>query len=215
MSGTIKTIKNPRRRKRIVEFTDKRHGEVIDRYYAFMESCEFEDELMAGMRELIKKDDAFFDPYIVVADLLDKSGNYEEAKEIVERGFEKALLSIVDKNGDWPEHMEWGWLENRHLMRIIEQYADYLHRDDKTEDALYVYRKLFRMNPNDNQGIRDKILAIRLGLKQDEWYQPFLVQEGPMAGEGLEGIPLMEWFDSNAKKFPDEFDWWFKETGNL
>lgn len=34
--------------------------------------------------------------------------------------------------------MEWAWLENRHLMRIIKQYADYLHRDENTEDALYI-----------------------------------------------------------------------------
>jgi len=95
---------------------------------------------------------------------------------------------------------------------ISGQYADYLEGDQKHDDALYIYRKLFRMNPNDNQGVRDKILAIRLGLGQDEWIQPFLVKEGPMAGEAMEVGPLLEWFNKNAKKFPDDFDWWFKET---
>lgn len=208
----IKEIKTPRKRKQIVEFMDERHDAVMDDYYEILETYESDSELIAEMKKLIGRDNTFFDPYIVVADLLDRQGKYKQAKKLIEEGVEKAIGLIVDKAGNWPKHMAWGWLENRHLMRIVEQYADYLERDEKHEDALYVYRKLFRMNPNDNQGVRDKILAIRLGLGPDEWYQPFLVKKGPLAGEAMEAIPVMEWFEENAKKFPDEFDWWFKEV---
>ena len=37
-----------------------------------------------------------------------------------------------------------------------------------------------------------------------------------MAGEAIDARATSEWFEENAKKFPEEFDWWYdalKELG--
>jgi len=63
-----------------------------------------------------------------------------------------------------------------------------------------------RANPEDNQGSRFNILAIRLGLDIEEWEKPFEVSiNGEVAG--LDATKLQNWFKENAQKFPEDFQW--------
>ncbi|PIZ81990.1 MAG: hypothetical protein COY02_00805, partial [Parcubacteria group bacterium CG_4_10_14_0_2_um_filter_41_6] len=96
------------------------------------------------------------------------------------------------------------------LMRAIDRYAYLLWEDGQTEDALEIFRHLLRANPGDNQGARHSILAILMGMGAD-WEDMFMITTGPAAGMGLDARQLGDWFDTNAKKFPDEFDWLFAE----
>lgn len=47
---------------------------------------------------------------------------------------------------------------------------------------------------------------MRLGLGVEEWQKPFEVKE---KGEivGLDAFKTSNWFEKNAKKFPEEFGW--------
>ena len=63
-----------------------------------------------------------------------------------------------------------------------------------------------KSNPNDNIGARQAILALRLGLRPD-YESQFALKETP---EYLDAFKLNSWFHENCKKFPEEFEWWFK-----
>lgn len=202
-------IKNPKRKKQIKKFVDKDH-EVMNRYYDFIDSDISENKLEKEMRKLIKEDRDFYDPYLVLFDILLYSNRSKEMTILLRNAYKRAVMRIVDYKGNWPKEMRWGFLQNRHLMRIIERYAILCWEVEEIDEALDIFRKLLRSNPGDNQGARHNILAIRMGLKAYKWQKPFEVKE---KGEvyGLDALKLSSWFNKNVKKFPEEFDWLFKE----
>ncbi|NQU77701.1 hypothetical protein HQ544_03315 [Candidatus Falkowbacteria bacterium] len=119
------------------------------------------------------------------------------------------MIKTVDKRGNWPESMPWGFLENRHLIRALVVFARELWEQERPDYALYLYRKLLKTNPNDNIGARYEILAIQLGLDPDYAEEMF---PASMPG-AVDAIKSDDWFQKNAKKFPEDFDWWFKAVG--
>lgn len=201
-------ITNKNRKKQIAEFIDK-DRKVMYQYYDITEDKLSDEQLISEMKKLIEIDKDFYDPYLVIADVLFWQGKESEAQKFYKDAYQRAVERIVDSKGRWPKSMCWGFLENRHLMRALEYYADVCWEENNTDEALDIYRRLLRLNPNDNQGARYNILAIRMRLAHDEWEKPFEVEED---GEviGLNAFKVSKWFDENAKKFPDEFEWFFQ-----
>lgn len=200
-------ITNPRRKKQIEDFIDKDH-KVIDRYYELLDADLPLVKLRKAMEKLIEIDPDFYDPYIVAADIFgERLNGVQKAKDLLKRGYERAVKRIVDNKGNYPKELIWGYLENRHLIRILDRYALECWLEGNTEEALDIYRKLLRSNPNDNIGARHSILEILLGLTphyQDEFA---VDDESPY----LDASKVSAWFDHNVKKFPGEFNRWFKE----
>ena len=196
---------NSAKKEQIKEFLDKDH-EVMGKYYDILDKEPAEKKLYEEMQKLIQKDPDFYDPYLIAADILKNKRKTKEARELLYTAYERALRRIVDKEGNFPKRLEWGWLENRHLIRAISAWADELWEQVKTEDALTIYKKLLHSNPNDNIGARYDILAIHLGLGID-YEEKFAVKCTPGY---LSVSELSEWFHKHCKKFPDEFGWWFK-----
>jgi len=153
----------------------------------------------------------FLAPYVKLSHSALANSDHEEAFSIASFAYALAVQRIADRNGDWPEMMQWAWFENRPLMRALHHYAWLLWKFSQPEHAAMIFRRILRMNPGDNQGIRYELLAIRLGLPNETWDEPFFVQDGPMAGHAWDGRKISDWFDSEAKKFPEEFDWMFAE----
>ncbi|MDD3486827.1 MAG: tetratricopeptide repeat protein [Candidatus Moranbacteria bacterium] len=202
-------ITNPKRKKRIEKFIDKDHR-VMNDYYELIESDISAKKLEKELKEMIEADPDFYDPYIALADLYFYNNKKDAGGKLLKIAYDRAVDRIVDSRGNWPELMEWGWLENRHLMRALEQFGVLLWETGKTKGALDIFRKILRMNPGDNQGMRHNILAIRLGMGVEEWQKPF---EAKHKGEvvGIDAGKVSNWFEKNAKNFPDEFDWLFEE----
>ena len=196
-------ITNPRRKKRIEEFLDKNHSVMSD-YYDILEAPTSDEKLKEVMKRSIEKDPDFYDAYLVLSELEEDP---DTSRALMKEAFERAVQRIADVNGDWPVSMIWGWLENRHLMRALERWALELWEEGNTDEALDIFRRLFHANPGDNQGVRHSILALCLGLGTD-WCAPFEIKDGPMAGEAIDLRATSDWFEENAKKFPEEFDWW-------
>ena len=186
-------------------FVDKNHA-VQGLYYDILDQKISDAELIKEMHKLIAQDKDFLDPYLVISELLITQGKEEEAVEILKKAYDRALMIIVDKNGQWPKEMPWGFLENRHILRTIEQQAFFYWTCGQIDEALNIFRKLLKMNPHDNQGIRYNILAIRMGLNFDKWQKSFeVIQDGQVVG--LDGLRVSKWFDKNAPKFEDDFKW--------
>jgi tetratricopeptide (TPR) repeat protein len=198
-------IINEKRKKQIDEFIDKDHA-VMEDYYEIVCSKVPDGQMLKKMCTLIKADPDFYDPYLMVSDLLFSKGKKKEAEVILQEAYERALLTIVDAKGRWPKQMAWGFLENRHVMRAIEQQALYYWETGKVDDALEIFRQLLRVNPHDNQGARYSILAIKMSLGFDEWEKPFEVErDGKVVG--LNAFKVGDWFRENAPKYEDDFRW--------
>ncbi|MBM2817645.1 MAG: hypothetical protein HW401_235, partial [Parcubacteria group bacterium] len=161
--------KNPNREKQINEFIDKER-KIMSNYYSALENNLRRGQMKNQMRKFIEKDSDFFDTYLALADFLYEDEEYFEADELLRTAFTRALKRIVDKDGNWPKVMPWGFLENRHLIRAIDRWAYKLWEDDHNEYALEIFRKLLKSNPNDNVGVRYEILAILLG-HGPEWQE--------------------------------------------
>ncbi len=194
-------ITNANRKKPIEEFIDENHA-VINEYSAIYDRDMSREETVTLMRKLIKKDPDFFDSYHTIIEALFEEDKIQEAITLLKEAYQRALTRIVDKKGRWPKRMEWGWRENRHLMRIIETYSIYCWQAGNTQEALTIFRNLLKVCPGDNLGARFNILAIHLGLSYSEWYTLFKVENSPV--QGLDGIKLYKWFQQHAKKFSDD-----------
>jgi len=155
------------------------------------------------LKQLIKQDPDYLDPYIMLYGIFQDKGYYFESLVILDSAYERALHFITDKKGNWPDVLEWGWLENRHIIRALLNKAFDFWTENQTLDALNLLRKLLRTNPVDNIGARDYILAIRMGMSF-EGFQESFDQNGFYDGD------IMDWFEENYKNFPDEFEWWVK-----
>lgn len=201
----METITNPHRQKQLEEFLDREHP-VMSRYYELLNRKISPKQLKGEMALLIKKDLDFYDPYLVLGDILTSEGKKKEANVFLAEAYERAVKRIVDKQGNFPKRLIWGWLDNRHLMRVIERWGLMLWEQGKAPEALIIFRKLLQSNPGDNQGVRFTILAISLGLNPD-YENRFSSKDMPGY---VDGFKISAWFDQYSKKFPDEFGWWFK-----
>ncbi len=192
-------MKKKQNKNKTREFIDKRRS-VLDKYYDLLEQDSYCDE---DVLALIKKDPDFYDTYLYLANIYrDEDKNEKKARKLEDAAFHRALACIKDKNGNWPDKLRWGFLENRHIIRALNAGADNLWKDNKTEKALDVYRKLFHSNPNDNIGARYAIIALRMGLAYDEYMRQVWPQPTVPADH------IDAWFRKNAPKFPEELEGW-------
>jgi len=193
-----------RRKSSKTEFLD-REREVMSDFYEFTERAERmrAPQIEKGLRALIKRDPDFLDSYLMLRDLLKTLDRNDEEAVLREEAYRRALGLITDKKGAWPQNMDWGWLENRHIIRALDEQATHYWQNGQHELALDILRKLLKSNPHDNIGARNSILALRLGLDFDSWDEPFRTPDGYLAAR-----PLFEWFERESKRFPEEFAVW-------
>jgi tetratricopeptide (TPR) repeat protein len=60
----------------------------------------------------------------------------------------------------------WMIHETRPFMRCMQAYADCLKNMGRFHDAVSVYEEMIRLNPNDNQGIRDQLLLYLIRINE-------------------------------------------------
>lgn len=201
----------PHRRKRILEFYDKYDPIIGDRWYELMERGIRTKEDAKEFQAIRDAAPEFLAPHVELSHAALEAGDRKEAFDIAMFAYMLALQRIADRNGDWPETIQWAWFENRPLMRALHHFAWMLWTYGQPDLAVMILRRILRMNPGDNQGVRYEILAIRLGLPIETWDQPFFAKRGPMAGVAWDAQKISDWFDREAKKFPEEYDRMFAE----
>lgn len=190
--------------KPVREFVDKDH-EVMDAYYDLCESYDGSSakRVKRELRKLIEQDPDFLDTSVMLFGILQDEGKLGEAEAVLNQAFQRAIRLITDRKGQWPDELRWGWLENRHIIRTIVNKAISLWGENKNDEALDLFRKILRTNPNDNPGVRYLILGIRMGMSYSEFDKHF--DRG-----GYWDSDIDAWFAQNHDKFPEEFDWWEK-----
>jgi len=187
------------------EYVDERH-KGSERFYYACEKYEGNPQALAKiMRKLIREDLDYFDPYLTLHGMYCGTERKKDAESILEEAYNRALKKITGEKGEWPETMEWIYLENRHIIRTILNKAISLWDKGENEEALDLLRKLLKTNPDENIGARNYILAIRTGMTHAGFENKF--DKG-----GCYDSTLYDWFDKNHKKYPDEFGWWTEAT---
>lgn len=184
-------------KKEIREFLEKPR-DVMNDYYNLLESDHDTDDMSA----LIKIDPDFYDTYLYIANDLRELGETEEAKVLENEAFARANARIENKDGNWPDQMSWGWIENRHIIRTLARGADNFWTDGELDKALDIYKKLLHSNLNDNIAARYAIVGLRMGLTYDE----YIKQVWPEATMPADHID--KWFKENAPKFAEDLEEW-------
>ena len=186
---------------KIVEFVDKDRN-VSMKYYGI---CELDrstkkdiNHVKKKLKDLMKEDPYFLDSYSDYYQILLHENDHIEARRLINSAYSKAMELILDKNKEWPDRLEWGWLENRHIIRAILNKAIDEWSSNNNEVALNLFRKLLITNPRDNAGVRFYILAILMNMSFDDYEKKF--NKG-----GYYDDSSWKWFDKNYKKFKDEF----------
>lgn len=169
----------------------------------------FDDEMV----ELTVEDKNYFDPYIQLLDSLNYLIDVIEDKEVVKDLIQKRFAYILDiynlicnlicdKDGNYPEKMDWYIQENRHIIRALDEIAKFCWKENYKDFALHLYRKLLKTNLEDNLGLRYNILALRFNLDFN-YLDEFSFTEGDFVG--IESDRLDDWFDQNKQTYFEEF----------
>ena len=186
------------------EFVDNKNHKIIEQYDKLTDKFEnakyIEDIDGIGyeLKKLIKIDPDYLDSYYLLYEIFSERSKKKEARRVFQEAYERALGIICDRHGRWPDILKWGWIQNRHIIRILHKYAIILWTENRTEESLDILRKLLKSNLNDNGGVRFDILGIRLGLSRKEYDRKF--DRGWYCDSSI-----FDWFDENYKKFAEEF----------
>ena len=186
------------------EYIDKDRFKVNELYWDFLESPQADDvkKSIKVLQSIIKKDENYFDPYITLHEYYLMDGNFKKAIETIEKGFQKAI-DLIDRDGEFPDKLPWGFVENRHIIRVIFNFAMFIWENSDKEIALEIFLNLLKSDYNDNVGARYSIVAILEGFNSQEEYEEQFESE-----MGLDYMKVEEWFYKSAVKHMDVIGWW-------
>jgi len=121
----------------------------------------------------------------------------------MQKGYERAMNLILNKNGRFPTSLPW-YIENRHIIRVMFNFAALLWLNNDTKNALDIFNRLLKTNPDDNIGARYVIVAILDGVKSIyDFEKMFDDGSGNWDWEAQE-----RWFWEVASKYKNEIGWW-------
>ncbi len=163
--------------------------EVIERYRYDIPS------LIRALRKLIEEDPYYLETYVVLAEILENEGHLKEAEELLLEAYTKALELIRDERGRLPDRLPWKEESNRHILKAILETGIMFWELGELEKALSILKELYKMNPDDEIGVRYYITAILEGLGFEEFEMTF-GKNGEYDRESLE-----RWFEEHREKF--------------
>ncbi len=111
-------------------------------------------------KRALKLDPDCVDALMVMVDLDARSPRamIEGLQKAVAAGERSLGAKFIDENAG---HF-WLLLETRPYMRALEALAECCRGEGINMDAINIYEKMLRLNPNDNQGARDPLLGLYL-----------------------------------------------------
>lgn len=187
-------------------FVDKERS-VAKAYYDMVEKDISLNELLDAMRKFIQQDKDFYEPYLTASDILFCQEENDQAAQLLVQAYLEAVSRISDEHGNWPDELEWEIKSNRHILRTLEEYGLFLWENDHIQEALELFGRMLCMNPDDQQGIRYNILAIKMNLGVYEWDEDFMIKDEHGCPIDLDDAKIEEWFEQHATQFPEEFKW--------
>lgn len=106
------------------------------------------------------------DAYVLLAE--EAARSVEEARDYYAKGVEAGELALGPERFAEYEGQFWGFLETRPYMRARAGLATTLLKFGDVDGAIGHFRDMLRLNPNDNQGIRDLLAGCLLRRGDDD-----------------------------------------------
>lgn len=185
------------------EFIDKDRFEISEAYYEFLESPDRDDYKKSEkiLLALIKKDPYFLDTYTSLHEYYLANNQGKKAFDIMLKAYDKAIFLVINKNGKFPDSLPWGFVENRHIIRAMFNFAAILWLNRDTKNAMPIFKTLLKSNPNDNIGARYMIIAILEKIKSLYHFEEKF---------GSDWQAQEEWFTKAAQKHKNIIGWWLE-----
>ncbi|MFQ5431230.1 MAG: tetratricopeptide repeat protein [Nitrospinota bacterium] len=114
------------------------------------------------------------DAYVLLAE--EEADSLEEAIDFYRQGVEAGERALGKEAFNEDAGHFWGVLETRPYMRARAGLAQGLWEAGYRDEAVEHYKDMLRLNPNDNQGIRDLLMPCLIKLGRDEDAQVLLKQ---------------------------------------
>jgi len=185
-------------------FVDADRFEITEQYWAFLESEVADDpqQSIAALKKIIKKDPDYYDPYISLYEYYMDVQDTKNAVDILQKGYERVMKRLAPHD-IFPEELLWGYMENRHIIRLLFNVATMYWAIGKTLNALSIFLQLLRSNPQDNIGARYAAVALLEGYRTYEHFEMEFEKDGT-----LDIVQLMTWFDAKVLKHQEFLGCW-------
>jgi hypothetical protein len=148
----------------IVEFTDKDRSKIQELFYDYLDAKQ-NNTLSANtyyIEYLISLDKHFFDPYVELHDIFLHKGEIRKSHKILSVGYQRLMKEVFIDN-KYPDSMEYLDIKNRHIFRLLSQYAQSLWLFDLKASALDILLILLKLDKRDALGSRYLIVGILEG----------------------------------------------------
>ncbi|MCH8204071.1 MAG: hypothetical protein IID09_02855 [Candidatus Hydrogenedentes bacterium] len=121
---------------------------------------------VALARKALKVSEDCADAYVFLAEEASKS--HDEMTDLYRKGVEAGERALGAEAFKEDIGHFWGLLETRPYMRARAGLAQCLWEAGDREEAVEHYWEMLRLNPNDNQGLRDLLMPYLIELGRDE-----------------------------------------------
>lgn len=139
--------------------------ETQDLVYQAWEETDWKRRV-ALARQALEIDPDCADAYVLLAE--ETALTTEAARDLYAQGVAAGERSLGKKFFEEEAGSFWGILETRPYMRARAGLAQCLRDLGEKEAAFAHYQEMLRLNPNDNQGIRDLLATCLLDLERDD-----------------------------------------------
>jgi tetratricopeptide (TPR) repeat protein len=106
------------------------------------------------------------DAYVLLAE--ETASSLTEALNLYRQGLEAGERALGKDVFEEDVGHFWGILETRPYMRARAGLAECLWASGKHDEAIQHYKDMLRLNPNDNQGLRDLLMPRLIAMGRDE-----------------------------------------------
>jgi Tfp pilus assembly protein PilF len=133
----------------VPESERKRAIDTLDQGLDLLEQAD-EEEAGRYFFKSIEIDPTYADGYNHLANIVWRKGDWKQAEGLYRKALGCAELEVKDiHQGGF-----WGILESRPYMRALHGLGLTLWRQGRLEDATSTFKRMLKLNPNDNQGAR-------------------------------------------------------------
>lgn len=129
---------------------------------------------------------------LAMTEVIEPTKELEELQAFLFQKWVEACQFIAAKDEIFGKKIEWGWMENRPLIRGLCHEANSLWMQGEIKEANKLFKNLYKANPSDNLGIRYSIKATDKGMSIDEFHSRFLQTDE--LSNGYKEKELLKWF---------------------
>lgn len=106
------------------------------------------------LKQVVQKCPMHIDAYNLFALISHDQGDLPGAISALRHGLDLTLETLPTDFFDDKTRLEWGFMENRPFLRAYCNLAMFLAQFKCYYESLVIFKRILKLNPNDNQGVR-------------------------------------------------------------